>query len=100
MLHVSPCQVTVLHLEHLVIHTCLSLSLCVQHSKRMSPAERRRLQADSDAKKLALAALDHMEDNKPYSLSNLAWSQATLPLGPPQFLPKVRSMLQLAAAST
>ena len=77
-------------------HDLPTFTFCLQHSKRMSPAERKRLQAHTDAKKMALAALDHLEDSEPRSLSNLAWSQATLPLGPPHFLPKVRGVSEAA----
>ena len=76
----------------------LGLCLLLQHSKQMSTEQQRRLQAHSDARSLALAALQHLKDSEPRSLSNLAWSQATLQLGPPHFLSKVINMSPSQAA--
>lgn len=55
----------------------------------MPKEQLRRLQARGEANSLAAAALERLEDSDIRALSNLAWSQAIVPLGPPCFLPKV-----------
>lgn len=88
-------------LYHVLCHMKLShVMLCyalvtynvhalLQHSKKLPSKKQALLHECNDARRLAAAAFQHLEKCDAHALANMAWSQATIPLGPPEFLPKV-----------
>jgi len=65
-------------------------ALCVQHCKFLSPKQQQQVCAHPDSKAMAAAVMGRLDECNSRALANLAWAQAVMKLGPPEFMPQVR----------
>ncbi len=62
---------------------------CVQHCKFLSPKQQQQVRAHPASKAMAAAVMGRLDECNSRALANLAWAQAVMKLGPPEFMPQV-----------
>jgi len=61
----------------------------VQHCKFLSPKQQQQVRAHPASKAMAAAVMGRLDECNSRALANLAWAQAVMKLGPPEFMPQV-----------
>ena len=61
----------------------------VQHCKLLSPQQQQQVRAHPASKAMAAATMSRLDACNCRALANLAWAQAVMKLGPPEFMPQV-----------
>ena len=79
MHHAAPCSVSRSQVT----------AFCVQHCKFVSPKQQQQVRAHRASKAMAAAVMCRLDECNSRALANLAWAQAVMKLGPPEFMPQV-----------
>ncbi|KAL0042486.1 hypothetical protein WJX79_001309 [Trebouxia sp. C0005] len=79
-----------------VINLATAFHRLAKHCKLLSPKQQQQVCAHPASKALAAAVMGRLDECNSRALANLAWAQAVIKLGPPEFMPQVLRRLSCA----
>ncbi|KAL0049875.1 hypothetical protein WJX82_011534 [Trebouxia sp. C0006] len=79
-----------------VINLATAFHRLAKHCKFLSPKQQQQVRAHRASKAMAAAVMGRLDECNSRALANLAWAQAVMKLGPPEFMPQVLRRLSSA----
>lgn len=79
-----------------VINLATAFHRLAKHCKLLSPQQQQQVRAHPASKAMAAATMSRLDACNCRALANLAWAQAVMKLGPPEFMPQVLRRLSCA----
>ncbi|DBA90245.1 hypothetical protein WJX77_003060 [Trebouxia sp. C0004] len=79
-----------------VINLATAFHRLAKHYKLLSPKQQQQVRAQPASKAMAAAVMGRLDECNSRALANLAWAQALMKLGPPEFMPQVLRRLSCA----